>query len=72
MKPSSGKAIRTKYNGILYRSRTEARWAVFFDSLGIKYLYESEGFDLSGRWYLQTSTGTSRTSTSESRTVLLR
>lgn len=40
------KAIETEYNGCLFRSRLESRWAVFFDTLGIKYEYEKEGFDL--------------------------
>ena len=40
------KAIQTVYNGHRFRSRLEARWAVFFDAMGIKYLYESEGFEL--------------------------
>ena len=40
------KAIPTKYNGYTFRSRQEARWAVFFDHLGIEYEYEKEGFDL--------------------------
>jgi hypothetical protein len=30
----------------------EARWAVFFDSLGVPYEYEKEGFDLDGTPYL--------------------
>ncbi len=34
----------TEYNGLLFRSRLEARWAVFFDELGIKYRYEPEDF----------------------------
>lgn len=38
------KAIETRYKGYRFRSRLEARWAVFFDVLGIAYLYESEGF----------------------------
>ena len=46
------KAIETVYNGYRFRSRLEARWAVFFDALGIEYQYESEGFDVSGTWYL--------------------
>jgi len=45
------KAIETVYNGYLFRSRLEARWAVFFDSLGIKYDYEPEGFDLGNAGY---------------------
>lgn len=39
-------AIKTRYNDITFRSRLEARWAVFFDILGIKYFYEYEGFKL--------------------------
>jgi hypothetical protein len=46
------KAIETEYNGYLFRSRLEARWAVLFDGLGIAYQYEPEGFDLDGVWYL--------------------
>lgn len=40
------KAIETVYNGYRFRSRLEARWAVFFDALGIEYQYELEGIDL--------------------------
>lgn len=47
------KAIQTKYNGYLFRSRLEARWAVFFDACGVKYEYEPEGYDLgNGLFYL--------------------
>lgn len=46
------KPIETKYNGYRFRSRTEARWAVFFDALGISYEYEKEGYDLDGIPYL--------------------
>ena len=47
------KAIETKYNGYKFRSRLEARWAVFFDEMGIKYEYEPEGFEMSdGTKYL--------------------
>jgi len=47
------KAIETVYNGYRFRSRLEARWAVFLDSLGIEYQYEPEGFDLGeAGWYL--------------------
>jgi len=44
--------IETAFNGIKYRSRTEARWAVFFDKLGWNAEYEAEGYDLDGQWYL--------------------
>jgi hypothetical protein len=40
------KAIETIYNGYRFRSRLEARWAVFFDALEIEYQYELEGFFL--------------------------
>jgi hypothetical protein len=47
------KAIETKYNGHKFRSRLEARWAVLFDSLGFKWEYEKEGYDLGEiGWYL--------------------
>lgn len=39
------KAIETVYNGYRFRSRLEARWAVFFDALGIEYEYEPEGYE---------------------------
>ena len=45
--------IETDYGGYRFRSRLEARWAVFFDALGVEYEYEPEGFELpSGRRYL--------------------
>lgn len=40
------KAIDTYYKGNYFRSRLEARWAVFFDEVGIKYQYESVGFEI--------------------------
>ena len=47
------KAIETQYNGYKFRSRLEARWAVFFDTLGIRYEYEKEGYELTPNlWYL--------------------
>lgn len=46
------KPIETCYNGYRFRSRLEARWAVFMDALGIKYEYEPEGFELQSGWYL--------------------
>lgn len=41
------KAIDTRYKGYRFRSRLEARWAVFFDHCGIDWVYEPEGYDLS-------------------------
>lgn len=36
--------IQTAYKGVKFRSRLEARHAVFFDSLGVRWEYEKEGF----------------------------
>lgn len=38
------KAIETRYKGCHFRSRLEARWAVFFDALGVEWQYEPESF----------------------------
>jgi len=47
------KAIETTHNGYLFRSRLEARWAIFFETLRVQYEYEKEGFDLGkAGWYL--------------------
>lgn len=45
------KPIETYYNGYRFRSRLEARWAVFFDAAGIRYEYEPEGFNLGDGYY---------------------
>jgi hypothetical protein len=58
--------IETRYAGYVFRSRLEARWAVFFQKLSeltknnysegggaLQWEYEPEGFSLSnGDWYL--------------------
>jgi len=46
------KAIETSYKGYRFRSRQEARWAVFFDSVGVPWEYEKEGYALSAGYYL--------------------
>lgn len=47
------RAIQTEYKGYRFRSRLEARWTVFFDTLGVKWEYELEGYDLgNGVYYL--------------------
>ncbi|MBX8476970.1 hypothetical protein K5D38_19535 [Pseudomonas cichorii] len=46
------KAIQTRYKGHKFRSRLEARWAVFFDAAGIKWIYEQEGFLVNNTPYL--------------------
>lgn len=40
------KAIQTRYKGHHFRSRLEARWAVFLDHLGVPWEYEVEGYEL--------------------------
>jgi hypothetical protein len=49
---SSMKIIETNYDGHRFRSRTEARWAVFFKTAGIQYEYEKEGVVVDGKPYL--------------------
>lgn len=44
--------IDTRYQGYLFRSRTEARWAVFMDAMGVRWEYEKEGFKFDGKMYL--------------------
>lgn len=40
--------IETEYQGYWFRSRLEARWAVFFEEMGLDWSYEVQGFNLSG------------------------
>jgi hypothetical protein len=37
------RAIETLYRGCRFRSRLEARWAVFFQTLGVPWHYQPEG-----------------------------
>ena len=46
------KAIETRYAGYRFRSRLEARWAVFFKEMKLRWHYEPEGYDLDGLNYL--------------------
>ncbi len=46
------KPIETVYKGWRFRSRLEARWAVFFDAMGIEYQYEPQGFQKGDFRYL--------------------
>ena len=43
-------SLRTPYAPAIarFRSRLEARWAVFFDACGVAWEYEPEGYDLGG------------------------
>lgn len=45
-------SLPTPFNGVWYRSRLEARWAMFFQLLDSKALYEFESFDLDGTPYV--------------------
>lgn len=38
--------IKTTYRNVVFRSRLEARWAVYFDEIGIEWEYEKEGYNL--------------------------
>jgi hypothetical protein len=49
VRDSGVKAIPTRYAGCHFRSRLEARWAVFFDTLGIRWEYEPQGYELCWR-----------------------
>ena len=40
------KAIETEYKGYKFRSRLEARWAIFFDAIGVRWEYEPEGYGM--------------------------
>lgn len=46
------KPIETVHAGCRFRSRLEARWAVFFDTLKIAWEYEPQGFMIDGVLYL--------------------
>ena len=45
-------AIQIRYAGYHFRSRLEARWAVWFTALGIPWEYEREGYALPSGPYL--------------------
>lgn len=42
----SPNAIPTQYKGVQFRSKLEAKWAVFFDTLGIEWEYEPQGYEI--------------------------
>ena len=45
-------AIDTIYKGYRFRSRLEARWALFFDFIGMRWDYETEPLSVNGEAYL--------------------
>lgn len=47
------KPIETIYSGYRFRSRLEARWALFLEQMNVAFSYEPEGYDLGQTgWYL--------------------
>lgn len=44
--------LADKEKAYRFRSRLEARWAVFFNNIGLEYEYEMEGFDMEECSYL--------------------
>jgi hypothetical protein len=50
--PASIAAIPTRWRGFYFRSRMEARWAVFFDQLGVQFWYEPNGLRFDRVQYL--------------------
>lgn len=40
--------IKTKYKSVTFRSRLEARWAIFFDEIGWQWEYEPKKYRLKG------------------------
>jgi hypothetical protein len=49
---SEKRSIRTVYNGLEFRSKLEADWARYFDSLGIAWEYEKRGHYFGNVFYL--------------------
>jgi len=45
-------AIETRYKGFRFRSRLEARWALFFDRVGVPWSYEVNPLRINGEAYL--------------------
>lgn len=48
----TSRGLPGEYGGTRFRSHLEARWAIFFDQLGIKWEYEPQGFVTDGSAYL--------------------
>lgn len=46
------RVIEPIYDGYRFRSRTEAKWAVFWNHIGLPFAYEKEGYDLGETCYL--------------------
>jgi hypothetical protein len=48
----TARSLETTYDGCTYRSRVEARWAIWFDSVGLRFQYEPQGFAIRSGAYL--------------------
>lgn len=46
------RGLPASYGGTRFRSHLEARWAIFFDHLGLKWEYEPQGFAMGDTAYL--------------------
>ena len=46
------KTIPTYYAGVRFRSRLEASYAMALDGLGVRWSYETEGYEIEGTFYL--------------------
>jgi hypothetical protein len=46
------RALESEYGGIRFRSRTEARWAIYFDNVPVRWVHEPEGYALHSGNYL--------------------
>ena len=46
------RSIPAWHDNVLYRSHTEARWKIFFKTLGVESEYEPQGYDTDGVAYL--------------------
>ena len=44
--------IQTRWKNYFFRSRLEARWAVFFENMGLDWEYEPQGYTVNGQGYL--------------------
>lgn len=48
----SNRSLPSVYNGCKFRSRLEARWAYYFDLIGLPWEYEPEGYELKTGCYV--------------------
>lgn len=51
-KPYTHLGLSTQLRGVKFRSRLEARWALYFDGMGIGWQYEPQRFNLDSGTYI--------------------